>query len=72
MISGLFRFLLLVFIGYVIFSFLAFIVRAVTHFIAAQNRADRDRVRQEESRRKRATGGKGDVIELDRDQYKVE
>lgn len=72
MISGLIRFLLLVFIGYIIFSFVAFVVKAVAHFISAQNRVDRAQDRREERQRSRRDGGKGDVIELDRDQYKVE
>jgi hypothetical protein len=72
MISGLIRFLLLVFVGYIIFSFVSFVIRAVTHFIAAQKKTEMERDRREERLRNRGSGEKGTVIELDRDQYKVE
>lgn len=72
MISGLVRFILLFLIGYIIFSFVSFIVKAVIRALSSPEGTRREQVRPAGRPRGRSEDGKGTVIELDRDQYKVE
>ncbi len=72
MISGLIRFILIFIIGYIIFSFVSFVVRALIRALSVPERPRENPERHGAGARRNGEGGKGTVIELDRDQYKVE
>ena len=70
MISALLRIILLVIIGYIIFSVISFAVRLLTGRVVPGGRQSPN---EEPERRKFKTDSRGNkIIELDKDQYKVE
>lgn len=64
--------MVLFFAGYVIFSIISFVLRVLAHAASAGDGASRDRGRTNESARGGAKRRDDGVIELDKDQYRVE